>query len=412
MIMKEARVYLDYHATTPIDDRVYNSMLPFLKEHFGNPSSTFHSYGWKTQEAVDDARKSIASNLNAKPREIVFTSGSTESNNIAIRGAAEKYRDKGNHIITCGTEHKSVLSVCAYLEKNGFDVTYLPVDRDGLIDLNKLNDAITDSTILISLMFANNEIGVIHPIEEIGGIAKEKNVIFHTDATQAVGKMKLDVQKCGIDLMSMTAHKIYGPKGVGLLYIRSANPSVQVEPLIVGGSQEYNIRAGTLNVPGIIGLAKAITLCDDLLQDEVETSRRLRDMFLEGIRENIENISVNGSLEYRIPNNLNISFRGVEAQALLMMMDDIALSLGSACLGDTIEPSHVLRALHIPEGDMYSAVRFGLGRYTSEEEIKYVVHRLTETVAMLRSQHSSPKQSRTKTAKKDKRYEKDRSFNE
>ncbi len=403
--MKEARVYLDYHATTPIDNRVFNAMLPFLKEDFGNPSSTFHSYGWKTREAVNDARKTIAASFKAQPREIIFTSGSTESNNLAIRGVTAKYRTKSNHIITCSTEHKSVLSVCSYLENLGVNVTYLPVDRNGLLDLNKLYDAITDTTILISLMTANNEIGVIHPMKEIGRITKEKNIIFHTDATQAVGKMKLDVDELGIDLMSLTGHKIYGPKGIGILYVRSENPTVQLEPQITGGSQENNLRAGTLNVPGIIGLAKAIELCDELYQEGIHSTKNLRDMLLEGIRQNIDNIGVNGSLEHRIPNNLNISFRGIEAQALLMMLDDIALSLGSACLGSTIEPSHVLRALYIPEEDMYSAVRFGLGRFTSDEEIQYVIERLTETVPMLRSQQPSRKKTKTTTAKEGNKYE-------
>ncbi len=398
--MKEARVYLDYQATTPVDNRVYEAMHPFFKDNFGNPSSTFHSFGWKAQEAVTDARSSIASVFNSKPDEIIFTSGSTESNNTAIRGVAEKYRDRGDHIITCATEHTSVLSVCNHLSNNGFRITYLPVDKDGLIDLNRLSDSITESTILISLMAANNEIGVTHPVKEIGAIARDKNVIFHTDATQAMGRMKLDVQKLGIDLLSVSGHKIYGPKGIGLLYVSGDNPEIQIEPLILGGGQEKNFRSGTLNVPGIIGLAKAITLCEGLYPEEMSVIKRLRDRLLTGIRESIDDISINGSLVHRIPNNLNISFRGVEAQALLMMMDDIALSLGSACHGKTIEPSHVLRALHKQEGDMFSAVRFGIGRYTSEGDIDYTVQRLSETISMLRAKKNHTRKPEQKLPKR------------
>jgi len=410
--MNESRVYLDYQATTPIDNRVYEAMLPFFKDNFGNPSSRFHSYGWYAQEAVNKARKSIASILNADSAEIVFTSGSTESNNTAIRGVAEKYREKGNHIITCATEHQSVLYVCNFLKDKGYRITYLPVNRDGRIDLNHLWNAVTESTILISLMTANNEIGVVHPVKEIGTIAREKNIIFHTDATQAIGKMRFDVNELNVDLMSISGHKIYGPKGTGLLYVRSANPKIQIEPLILGGGQEGNLRSGTLNVPGIVGLARAIELCDELYTGEVNRTKKLRDILLNGIIENVDDISVNGSLEHRIPNNLNISFRGIEAQALLMMMDDVALSLGSACHSQTIEPSHVLRALHIPENDMYSAVRFGLGRFTTEEEIHYTIQRITEAVVMLRSNQSPRKETRTGTAKKGIYYEKDKPPNE
>lgn len=383
--MKQAKVYLDYQATTPVDNLVYEAMLPYFKDTFGNPSSRFHSYGWKAQEAVDNARTSIARILNAKSDDIVFTSGSTESNNTAIRGVAEKLRTRGDHIITCVTEHPSVLSTCTYLREQGYRITYLPVNRDGLIDIEQLYNSITDSTILISLMTVNNEIGVIHPVKEIGKIAKETGVPFHTDATQAVGKMKLDVQELGVDLLSLSGHKIYGPKGVGLLYIHSDEPNVHIEPLMRGGGQEKNMRSGTLNVPGIIGLARAIELCEERYPEEMVAIEKLRNILLNGIRETIGDITVNGSLEQRIPNNLNISFRGVEAQALLMMTDDIALSLGSACHGKTIEPSHVLRALHISDEDMYSAVRFGLGRFTVEEDIGYTIQRLSESVSTLRS---------------------------
>jgi cysteine desulfurase len=392
--MREARVYLDYQSTTPIDNRVYEAMLPYLKDNFGNPSSRFHSYGWAAQEAVNRSRKLIASILNVQPREIIFTSGATESNNTAIRGVAEKYSDRGNHIITCGTEHKSVLSVCLYLEKQGFRTTYIPVNAEGLIDTDDLSRAITDSTILISLMAANNEIGVTHPLKEIGNIAKNHGIIFHSDATQAIGKMKLDVQELGVDLLTLSGHKIYGPKGIGILYIRSDKPHVHIKPLLYGGGQEGGIRSGTLNVPAIVGLAKAIELCDELSSEEVPKLRKLRDALVHGITENIQDISIHGSLEYRIPNNLNISFRGIEAQALLMMMDDIALSLGSACHEQSIEPSHVLRALHIPDDDLYSAVRFGLGRFTSDTDIAYTIDRLTETVNLLRSKNTSRTQTR------------------
>jgi cysteine desulfurase len=396
--MREARVYLDYQSTTPIDNRVYEAMLPYLKDNFGNPSSRFHSYGWAAREAVNRSRKLIASVLNVQPREIIFTSGATESNNTAIRGIAEKYGDRGNHIITCGTEHKSVLSVCQQLEKQGFRTTYIPVNTEGLIDTDDLSRAITDSTILISLMAANNEIGVIHPLKEIGNIAKTHGVIFHSDTTQAIGKIKLDVQELGIDLLTLSGHKIYGPKGIGILYIRSDKPHVQINPLLHGGGQEGGIRSGTLNVPAIVGLAKAIELCEELSSEEVPRLRKLRDTLVQGITKNIQDISINGSLEFRIPNNLNISFRGIEAQALLMMMDDIALSLGSACHEQSIEPSHVLRALHIPDDDIYSAVRFGLGRFTSEADIAYTIDRLTETVHLLRSKNTSRTQTKKETA--------------
>jgi cysteine desulfurase len=396
--MREARVYLDYQSTTPLDNRVYEAMLPYLKDNFGNPSSRFHSYGWAAREAVNRSRKLIASVFNVQSREIIFTSGATESNNTAIRGIVEKYGDRGNHIITCGTEHKSVLSTCQQFEKQGFRTTYLPVNTEGLIDIDDLSRAISDSTILISLMAANNEIGVTHPLKEIGHLAKTHGVIFHSDATQAIGKLKLDVQELGIDLLTLSGHKIYGPKGIGILYIRSDKPHVQITPLLHGGGQEGGMRSGTLNVPAIVGLAKAIELCEELSSEEVPRLRKLRDALVHGITKNIQDISINGSLEYRIPNNLNISFRGIEAQALLMMMDDIALSLGSACHEQSIEPSHVLRALNIPDDDIYSAVRFGLGRFTSDADIAYTIDRVTETVHLLRSRNTSRTQNKKETA--------------
>jgi cysteine desulfurase len=339
-------IYMDNQATTAVDPRVLEAMLPYFSEKFGNAASRNHEFGWKAEEAVENARAQIARLIRANPREIVFTSGATESDNLAIKGVAEAYREKGNHILTQATEHKAVLDACKRLEKSGYDVTYLSVAPDGLIDLDDLRRALTPKTILISIMQANNEIGVIQPVAEIGKIAKEKKILFHVDAVQAVGKIPVDVQKDGIDLLSISAHKVYGPKGVGALYVRRKEPRVELSAIIDGGGHERGMRSGTLNVPGIVGL--------------------------------------DGSMAHRLPNNLNLSFSGVEGDALLMGINDVAVSSGSACTSAMIEPSYVLRALGVSDDLSHSSIRFGLGRFNTEEEVNYVADRVVETVKRLR----------------------------
>jgi cysteine desulfurase len=377
-------IYMDNHATTPVDQRVVETMLPYFTEKFGNAASRNHEFGWKAEEAVENARGQIARLINASPKEIVFTSGATESINLAIKGAAEMYREKGNHIVTQVTEHKAALDTCKRLEKYGFEVTYLPVEKDGLIHPDEIRRAITPKTILISIMYANNEIGVIQPIGEIGKIAKEKGVLFHVDAAQAVGKIPVDVQKDGIDLLSISAHKIYGPKGVGALYVRRRNPHVQLCAIIDGGGHERGMRSGTLNVPGIVGLGKACEICQNEMQAESERLRRLREKLKDGIMSRLEGVSINGSMAQRLPNNLNISFAYVEGESLLMGINDIAVSSGSACTSAAIEPSYVLKALGVSEDLAHSSIRFGLGRFNTEEEVDYAIERVTDTVKRLR----------------------------
>src|SRR5690349_13787758 len=342
-------VYLDNHATTAVDPRVLDAMLPYFTEKFGNAASRSHEFGWKAEDAVEKARGQIARLIHASPREIIFTSGATESNNLAIKGVAEAYRSKGNHIITQATEHKAVLDTCKRLEISGSEITYLPVNSDGLIDLENLRSAITPKTILISIMYANNEIGVIQPIEAIGKIAKEKKILFHVDAAQAVGKIPIDIQKDGIDLLSISAHKIYGPKGVGALYVRRKDPRVNLSSMIDGGGHERGLRSGTLNVPGIVGLGRACELCQKEMAEESERLRRLRDKLKDAIANGLEGTSINGSMDHRLPGNLNLSFAGVEGDALLMGINDVAVSSGSACTSATLEPSYVLRAIGVPE---------------------------------------------------------------
>ena len=377
-------VYMDNHATTAVDPRVLDAMLPYFTEKYGNAASRNHEFGWKAEEAVESARGQIARLIHASPREIVFTSGATESNNLAIKGVAEAHRAKGNHIVTQATEHKAVLDTCKRLEKYGFEVTYLPVDRDGLIDLESLRRAITPKTILISIMHANNEIGVIQPIEQIGKIAKEKKVLFHVDAAQSVGKIAVDVEKFGVDVLSISAHKLYGPKGVGVLYVRRKDPRVELAPMIDGGGHERGLRSGTLNVPGIVGLGKASEICQKEMTEESERLRRLRDKLNDAITSRLDDTFLNGSMAHRLPNNLNLSFVGVEGDALLMGINDVAVSSGSACTTATLEPSHVLRALGVPEDLAHSSIRFGLGRFNTEEEVDYVANRVVETVKRLR----------------------------
>jgi len=377
-------IYMDNHATTPVDPRVLEAMLPYFTDKFGNAASRNHEFGWVAEEAVENARGQIARLINATPKEIVFTSGATESTNLAIKGAAEMYREKGNHIVTQVTEHKATLDTCKRLEKYGCEVTYLPVEKDGRINLDDLRRAITPKTILISIMYANNEIGVVQPIAEIGKIAKEKGVFFHVDAVQAVGKIPVDVQKDGIDLMSISAHKIYGPKGVGALYVRRKNPRVQLAAIIDGGGHERGMRSGTLNVPGIVGLGKACELCQNEMENESKELRRLREKLTHSIMSRLDETFINGSMEHRLPHNINISFAYVEGESLLMGINDIAVSSGSACTSATLEPSYVLKALGVGEDLAHTSIRFGIGRFNTEEEVDYVADRVVDTVTRLR----------------------------
>jgi cysteine desulfurase len=377
-------IYMDNHATTPVDPRVLDAMLPYFTEKFGNAASRNHAFGWAGEEAVEIARGQVAKLINASPKEIIFTSGATESNNLAIKGAAEMYREKGNHIITQVTEHKAVLDTCKRLEKYGYEVTYLPVQKDGRINLDDLRKAITPKTILISIMYANNEIGVIQPIEEIGKIAKEKGVLFHVDGVQAAGKIPVDVIRDGIDLLSISAHKIYGPKGVGALYVRRKNPRVQLSAIIDGGGHERGMRSGTLNVTGIVGLGKACELCQQEMVQETAKLSRLRDRLKDGIMSKLDECYINGSMEHRLPHNINISFAFVEGESLLMGINDVAVSSGSACTSATLEPSYVLKALGVGEDLAHTSIRFGIGRFNTEEEVDYVVGRVVETVNRLR----------------------------
>jgi cysteine desulfurase len=375
---------MDNHATTPVDPRVVEAMLPYFNDKFGNAASRNHEFGWVAEEAVENARGQIAKLINATPKEIVITSGATESTNLAIKGVAEMYREKGNHIITQVTEHKATLDTCKRLEKYGYEVTYLPVQKDGRINLDELRRAITPKTILISIMYANNEIGVVQPIAEIGKIAKEKGVFFHVDGVQAVGKIPVDVQADGIDLMSISAHKIYGPKGVGALYVRRKNPRVQLAAIIDGGGHERGMRSGTLNVPGIVGLGKACELCQQEMAKESKELRRLREKLTHSIMSRLDETFINGSMEHRLPHNINISFAYVEGESLLMGINDIAVSSGSACTSATLEPSYVLKALGVGEDLAHTSIRFGIGRFNTEEEVDYVADRVVDTVTRLR----------------------------
>src|SRR6187455_2893540 len=377
-------IYLDYHATTPVDPRVLEAMTPFFTQHFGNAASRNHAFGWEAEEAVETARKQVADLIGANAKEVVFTSGATESNNLAIKGAAEMYREKGNHIITCVTEHKAVIDACKRLEKEGCRVTYLPVQKDGRINLDELRAAITDKTILITIMTANNEIGVVQPIAEIGAIAKEKGVLFHTDAVQVVGKIPFNVNDLKVDMASISAHKMYGPKGVGALYVRRRNPRVLLSAIIDGGGHERGMRSGTLNVPGIVGFGKAAELCRLDMEADTKRLRELRDYLNEKLHKGLDEIYVNGSMEHRLPHSLNVSFAYVEGESLLMGINDVAVSSGSACTSASLEPSYVLKALGAGDDLAHSSIRFGLGRWTTEEEVDYVVEKLTSVVRRLR----------------------------
>src|SRR5215510_3098051 len=377
-------IYFDNHATTPMDPRVLQAMLPYFTEKFGNAASRNHAFGWESEKAVDNARKQVADLIGASPKEIVFTSGATESNNLAIKGVAEMYAEKGNHIIAPATEHKAVLDTCKKLEKHGCRITYLPLKSDGLVDLDQLRDSITDKTILVTVMYANNEIGVLQPIAEIGKICHERGVLFHTDGVQAFGKVPVNVIKDNIDLMSLTAHKIYGPKGVGALYVRRRNPRVQLTAQMDGGGHERGMRSGTLNVPNIVGLGKACELAMNEMPEESKRLVYLRDRLKKKLEDNLDEIHINGSMEHRLPGNLNMSFVYVEGESLLMGINDIAVSSGSACTSATLEPSYVLKALGLGDDVAHSSIRFGIGRFNTEGEIDYVADKLIDTVKKLR----------------------------
>jgi cysteine desulfurase len=377
-------IYMDYHATTPMDPRVFRAMTPYFLETFGNAASRNHSFGWEAEEAVEKSRKQIASLIGATAKEIVFTSGATESNNLALKGVAEMYAEKGNHIITAATEHKAILDTCKRLEKHGVRVTYLPVQTNGLVDMDQLQAAITDKTILISLMYANNEIGVLQPIAEIGKLAKSKGVLLHTDATQAVGKVPVNVIKDNIDLLSLSGHKMYGPKGVGALYVRRKGPRVQLTSQMDGGGHERGMRSGTLNVPGIVGLGEACALCQAEMAEESKRLGHLRDKLRDKLQSELDETYINGTMEHRLPNNLNISFAYVEGESLLMGINDIAVSSGSACTSATLEPSYVLKALGAGDDLAHSSIRFGLGRFNTEEEVDYVAAKVIDVVKKLR----------------------------
>lgn len=380
-------VYMDYNATTPVDPRVLDAMLPYFCNIFGNASSANHRFGWEAEEAVSKARKSVADLIGASPREIIFTAGSTESNNIAIKGAAEVYAEKGNHIITCTSEHKAILETCDCLAEKGIEVTYLKVNEEGLINLDELKDAIKDTTILVSIMFANNEIGTIQPVAEIGKICKDAGVLFHTDATQAVGKMPVNVDEMNIDLMSISAHKFYGPKGIGALYIRSKNPRVSISKQMHGGSQERGMRSGTLNVPGIVGLGKACEISSIEMKSEMEKHIKFRDKIIDALME-LDNVYLNGHRIKRLTNNVNVSFGELNIDALIGSMRDIAVSTGSACTSASMEPSHVLTAIGRSKELGRASLRISFGRFTTEEEINYLIETLVSKVEKLRKESS------------------------
>ena len=380
----ELPIYLDNNATTPMDPRVLEAMLPYFTQKFGNAASRNHSFGWVAEEAVDYAREQIAKLINADPKEIILTSGATEADNLAIKGVYEMYASKGNHIITCTTEHKAVLDTCKHIEKIGGSVTYLDVKEDGLIDLGELEKAITDKTILITIMYGNNETGVIQPIREISKIARKHGVLFFTDATQAVGKIPVDVNADGIDLMAFSGHKMYGPKGVGALYVRRKNPRVKVTAQMDGGGVERGMRSGTLNVPAIVGFGKACELCMQEMESEAKRLSAMRDRLENALME-LEETYVNGNREHRLPHTANISFKYVEGEGLMMGFNkNIALSSGSACTSASLEPSYVLKALGLGDDLAHSSLRFGLGRFTTDEQIDFTIKAIKDTVIKLR----------------------------
>ena len=390
--MTDPIVYMDNHATTRVDPRVVEAILPYLNEIYGNAGSTSHTFGWQAKQAVDEARQQIAAAINANEREIVFTSGATESNNLALRGCAERRRRRGDHIISVTTEHKAILDPLGRLGQREFEVTLLAPEpagnsRAGWLDPQRVADAIRDDTLLVSAMLANNEIGVIHPLAEIGAICKEREVFLHTDATQAVGKIPVDVNELQVDLMSFSAHKMFGPKGIGVLYVRRRQPNVRLAPQIDGGGQEDSMRSGTLNVPGIVGLAKALSLCCEEMPHESSRLTTLRQSLYDGLSEHIANTQLNGpelAADLRLPGNLNMSFGGVDGEALMLSMGNLAVSSGSACTSANPEPSHVLRALGLSDDQTRSSLRFGLGRFNTEADVHFAVNTVAETVERLR----------------------------
>ena len=381
-------IYMDNHATTPLDPRVLEAMMPYLTGVFGNAASRNHSFGWEAEQAVEKAREQIARLIGATAKEIIFTSGATESNNLAIKGIAEMYREKGNHIITQVTEHKAVLDTCKKLEKQGYRITYLPVQADGLIDIEDLKNSIVtegpDKTILVSIMYANNEIGVVQPIREIGKLCHEKGILFHTDAVQAVGKIPVNVLTDNIDVLSLSGHKLYGPKGVGALYVRRRNPRVQITEQINGGGHERGMRSGTLNVPGIVGLGAACEICMNEMDAEAKREIELREYLKNKLEAALDYTQVNGNMDHHLPGNLNMSFVYVEGESLLMGINDIAVSSGSACTSATLEPSFVLKALGLGDDVAHSSIRFGLGRFNTKAEVDYVSDKIIDVVVKLR----------------------------
>jgi len=397
--MVKLPIYMDHHATTPVDPRVFEAMAPYFTRAFGNAASRSHVFGWEAEAAVDEARGQVAAGMNASPREIVFTSGATESDNLAILGAARAYREKGNHVVTAATEHHAVLDSCHALEREGFEVTYLAPDPTGRIEADQVGDAIREDTVLVTLMLANNEVGTIHPLADIGAACREKGVLFHTDAVQGFGKIPFDVQTMSVDLASVSAHKLYGPKGVGALYVRARRPRVRLDPILHGGGHERGLRSGTLNVPGIVGFGKAVEISLAERDEEARRLRLLRKRLHEGILRELPDVSLNGAPlpgiggdgsllpgveERRLPGNLNLSFAGVEGEALLMGLKDIAVSSGSACTSAVLRPSHVLKALGVPDDLAHASIRFGLGRTNSPDEVDYAIGAVAATVRRLR----------------------------
>ncbi len=378
-------VYLDNNATTPVDPRVLEAMLPFYRESFGNAASRNHPFGWAAEEAVDKARQRVAGVLNANSKEIIWTSGATEGNNLAIQGVARMYADTGKHIVTCPIEHKAVIDPCKFLETQGYEVTWLEPDEYGRVSVDQVAESIRDDTILVSLMFANNEIGTIHPIGEIGALCKQRNVFFHTDATQAFGKVPIDVEAMGIDLATMSAHKVYGPKGVGALYVRRRKPRVRLQPIIFGGGHERGMRSGTLNVPGVVGCGAAAEIALREMPTESVRIAGLRDRLWEGLSGQLTDITMNGHPEHRLPNTLNVSFLYVEGESLMMGMSDIAVSSGSACTSASLEPSYVLRGLGLGDDVAHSSIRFSLGRFTTQQDIEHTIEQVVRAVNHLRN---------------------------
>ena len=388
--MVQLPIYMDNHATTRTDPRVVEAMVPFFAEHYGNAASRQHSFGRDAEEAANQARRQVADSIGASPREIIFTSGATESNNLALKGAADMYRQQGNHIITVATEHRAVLDPCQRLEREGFQVTYLPVDRLGLVTADQLEAAVNDRTILVSVMMANNEIGTLQPIAAIGEVCKKRGILLHTDAAQAVGKMSIDVEKMNIDLLTMSAHKLYGPKGVGAQYVRWRNPHVRLRPMVDGGGHERGLRSGTLPVPSIVGFGLACELCRREMAEEAKRLLHLRERLRAGIMDQVDEVYLNGHPTERLPGNLNLSFAQVHSDALMMSIHTVAVSSGSACTSASIEPSHVLKAVGVPGELAYGSIRFGLGRFNTEEEVDYVIDEVVRGVNYLRSLNPRP----------------------